>query len=269
MILRHAREPVDGQPIENTFVAIEERSGAALGSCTIYVHENEMLFPARPLRIYLEIAGSPAPDALLGASVARAMEIGLQSRCACRVFTQVEPEDADRLTSLSNLGFRDNDGLVCMQRALPGDNRTDPPSGCVVVHDTLEDTIEQKYFLERYNLLYNEDFDFDWLQEYRSKEGFGRILMVAPTGMVSECIIWQEGSAGVIGWIQTSKKWRGMRIAQTMLHLACAEFENRGLQSAHCEIQARIPHVLKLFERSGFHQARLICRYPGIDIDPQ
>ena len=31
MILRHEREPVDGQPVENTFVAIDEKSGTVLG----------------------------------------------------------------------------------------------------------------------------------------------------------------------------------------------------------------------------------------------
>jgi len=269
MILRHAREPVDGQPVENTFVAVDERSGAALGSCTIFIRENEVLFPNRPLRIYLEIAGEPAPDALLGASVARAMEIGLQSRRACRVFTQVEPDNAERMTALAALGFRDNDGLVCMQRDLSPCSEIELPYGCVVVRDTLDDPIEQKFFLERYNQLYNECFDFEWLQDYRSKPGFGRILLVGSGGMVCECVIWQEGRSGVIGWIQTSKKWRRRGIAQAMLHLACDEFEARGLQAARSEIQARVPYVLKCFERSGFVQSQLVARYPGIDIDPQ
>ena len=269
MILRHAREPVDGQPVENTFVAVDERSGAALGSCTIYIQENEVLFPNRPLRIYLEISGEPAPDALLGASVARAMEIGLQSRRSCRVFTQVNPDDSERMAALSALGFRDNDGLVCMQRELPTRFEVELPYGCVVVRDTLEDPIEQKFFLERYNQLYNEGFDFECLQEFRSKPGFGRILLVGSAGMVCECVIWQEGRFGVIGWIQTSKKWRRRGIAQAMLHLACEDFEGRGLQAVQSEIQARIPYVLKCFERSGFTQSELIARYPGIDIDPQ
>ena len=55
MILRHVREPKDGQIAENTFEAVDERSGAAICTCAIYVHENADLFPARPIRIYLDI----------------------------------------------------------------------------------------------------------------------------------------------------------------------------------------------------------------------
>ena len=53
MLLKHAREPIDGQSIENTFEAIDERTGALLASCVIYTHMNEALYPTRPLRILL------------------------------------------------------------------------------------------------------------------------------------------------------------------------------------------------------------------------
>ena len=266
MILRHAREPLDGQPTENTFEAIDERSGANLGLCTIYVHECAQLFPARPTRIYLDIQGDPAPDALLGASVARAKEIALQKGGPCRVFTQVEPEDAERMRALAALGFRDSDGLVRMRRELPAAPTGEMPIGCVVVRYDLDDPIEQKYFLERYNQLFSETYDFEWLQDFRNREGFARILIVAPTGMAGEMVIWREGDAGVIGWLYCSKKWRRMRVAQRMLELACAEFEENGLQRAEAEVQARIPNILRVMERAGFRQAGLILRYPGIDI---
>ena len=68
MMLRHSREPVDGQPVENTFLAIDEYSGAQLGACTIYLDDNPALYPARPLQVRLQLEGSPIPDALLGAA---------------------------------------------------------------------------------------------------------------------------------------------------------------------------------------------------------
>ena len=267
MILRHAREPVDGQPVENSFEAIDERSGATLGCCTVYVHESAQLFPARPVRIYIDIQGSPAPDALLGAAVARAKELALQSGAPCRIFTQVEPEDAERMASLATLGFKDSDGLVRMRRDLPcGEEGGALPIGCVVVQDDLDDPIEQKYFLERYNQLFNEEYDFDWLQDFRSREDFKRILIVAPTGMAGEAVIWREGQTGAIGWLHTSKKWRHMGVARCLLELTCAEFTAAGLECAEAEVQARIPSVLRTMERAGFRQAELILRYPGIDI---
>ena len=266
MILRHAREPMDGQPTENTFEAIDERSGANLGACTIFVHECAQLFPARPTRIYLDIQGDPAPDALLGASVARAKELALQTGGPCRIFTQVEPEDTQRMTALSVLGFRDSDGLVRMRRELGDTDVGEMPIGCVVVKDDLDDPIEQKYFLERYNQLFSEAYDFEWLQDFRNREGFTRILIVAPTGMAGEVVFWREGGAGVIGWLHCSKKWRRMRVSQRLLELACAEMEAAGLTRAEAEVQARIPNILRVMERAGFRQAELILRYPGIDI---
>ena len=266
MILRHPREAVDGQPIENSFEAIDENSGATLGNCTIYTHMSPQLFPARPMRIYLEIQGNPAPDALLGAAFARAKEMAVQSQNASRIFTQVEPADEVRMSSLKTLGFKDNDGLVRMRRDSLQSQNIPLPIGCVVVQDDLDDPIEEKYFLERYNQLFSEDYDFEWLQDFRNKAGFKRILLVAPTGMAGEAVVWQEEKAGVIGWLQTSKKWRRMGVARCLLELCCASFFKSGLECATAEVQVRIPHVLRSMESAGFRQAELILRYPGIDI---
>ena len=41
MILRHERNPVDGQPAENTFCAVDERTGSTIASSVIYTEYNE------------------------------------------------------------------------------------------------------------------------------------------------------------------------------------------------------------------------------------
>lgn len=266
MILRHVREAVDDLPVENTFEAIDERSGAQLGGCTIYLRESEQLFPARPIRIYIDIQGDDVPDALLGAAVARAKELARQTDRPSRIFTQLAPENDDLLASLAVLGFKDSDGLVCMRREISDVQVGEMPIGCVVVRDDLDDPIEQKYFLERYNQLFSEDYDFEWLQDFRNHPNFKRILIVAPTGMAGEIAIWQEADVGCIGWLHTSKKWRRLGVAQRLLELACAEFHEMGLRRAEAEVQAKIPGMLRTMERAGFRQAELILRYPGIDI---
>lgn len=267
MILRHARESIEGLRPENSFEAVDERSGAVLGSCGIYVHRSPELFPARPLRIYMDIQGDPAPDALLGAAVARAKGIARSAGEPCRIFTQVEPEDDARMTALSALGFKDSDGLVCMRRELWNEGEAEIPISCVVVRDDLDDPIEQKYFLERYNQLFSEENDFEWLQEFRNKDEFCRILIVAPTGMAGEAVIWQENGVGKIGWLFVSRKWRGHGVTGSLLNLACGLFEKAGLKRAEAEVQARIPGILHVMESAGFRQAELILRYPGIDIN--
>ena len=268
MILRHSREPIDGQPVENTFVAIDERTGSQLGSCVIFSDENPALFPARPMQVRLQLEGSPIPDALLGAAVARGRELCNASGKFCRLYTRCDPDDGDMIESLSQMGFRDNDGLVQLELRLPFACDYRLPAGCVVVRDDLSDPMEQKFFLERYNELYNTAHDFDWLHSFIDREGFTRILTVSPTGMAGEILIWRESYAGVIGYIQTSKRWRRMGVATCMLGLACEDFERAKLFCAQANVRARIPHVLKLMEKAGFKQTELLMRYPGVDINP-
>ena len=188
MLLKHAREPIDGQGIENTFEAIDERTGALLASCVIYTHVNEALYPTRPLRIYLGIEGDEVPDILLGAAVARAKGIAHESAMPARIFTEVEPDNRELMELLQMHGFADNDGLVLMRLEVEDAEDYRLPAGCVTVMDDLDDPIEQKYFLDRYNMTYNEQFDFEWLANFRKKSGFKRILIVSPTGMVGETV---------------------------------------------------------------------------------
>lgn len=267
MILRHAREPVDGQPAENTFEAIDERSGAQLGACTIYVSRNAELFPNRPVRIYLEIQGNPAPDALLGASIARAKEIGRQCKQPCRIFTRVDAADRKGMETLAAFGFKDSDGLVRMRRELDVGFEAPPPLGSAVVTDDLEDPIEQGYFLDRVNQLYNEEYGSDYLEEFMQHEQLRRILIVSPLGMQGEIVTWQEGETGVISWLHVAKKWRGKGVARCLIELACEQFAGRKLKFAQAEIQARIPNLLHVLEHCGFRQAELVERYPGMDMN--
>lgn len=268
MILRHERAPVDGQPIENTFVAIEERSGEVLGSSVIYVDHNPTLYPIRPLQIRIHLEGNQIPDSLLGATVARAKEICICSGEFARIFVHCDPDDYELLDLLEPLGFEDNDGLIRMQISLPASHDFKAPAGCAVVYDELTDPVERKYFLERYNQLYNSDHDLAWLSQYIDRDDFMRILTVAPTGMAGEVLIWREEDSGIIGYLQTSKRWRRLGVASYMLSLACEAFEQHNLPTAEMNIRARYPHMLKLMERTGFEQAELLMRYPGIDFNP-
>ena len=95
-----------------------------------------------------------------------------------------------------------------------------------------------------------------------------RILTVSPTGMAGEILIWREEYAGVIGYIQTAKRWRRMGVGSCMLGLACEEFEKQKLFVAEANVRARIPHVLRMMEKMGFKQKELLMRYPGLDINP-
>ena len=267
-MLRHAREPVDGQPIENTFLDIDDHTGERLGACTIYCDENAALFPARPFQVRLQLEGDPLSPQLLGASIARGREICAASGKLSRLYTRCAPDDDALMENLAALGFQDNDGLVRLQLRLPLQADFRLPTGSVVVRDDLSDPAEQKFFLERYNELYNTEHDFEWLHSYIDRDGFTRLLTVSPNGIVGEVLLWREKEIGIIGYIQTSKRWRHMGVGSCMIGLACAECERQKLYCVEANARARIPYVLKLFEKMGFRQEELLMRYPGADINP-
>lgn len=268
MILRHARTPVDGQPIENTFCALDERSGNILGESVIYVDYNPVLYPVRPLQVRIQLDRADVPDSLLGATITRAREICDLSGEYCRIFAHCAPNDSALMERLTPFGFQDTDGLVRMQMRLPTHHKLKLPAGCTVVRDDLSAPLERKYFLERYNQLFNAERDTNWLTQYIDRPGFMRILTVAPTGMAGEILIWREQYSGVIGYIQTSKRWRRLGVASYMLSLACEAFEQMDLYCAEASVRVRHPHMLKLMTKAGFSQSELLMRYPGIDINP-
>ena len=269
IMIRHERAPVDGQPIENTFCAIDGTSGMVLGSSVIYTDLNPMLYPARPLQVRIQNEGSELPDKLIGATIARARQICSEAGEYARIFTRCAPDDYLTIKLFEPFGFEDNDGLICMRRQLPSETNVKLPSGCAVVYDDLKDSIERKYFLDRYNQLFNTEHDMNWLDQFIYRDQFMRILTVAATGIAGEILIWREENKGVIGYVQTSKRWRRFGVAAYMVQLACEALEQLGLQYVETNIRARYPHVLKLLTKSGFEQAELLMRYPGVDINPE
>ena len=82
-------------------------------------------------------------------------EICAASGKLSRLYTRCAPDDDALMDNLAALGFQDNDGLVRLQLRLPLQADFRLPTGSVVVRDDLSDPAEQKFFLERYNELYN------------------------------------------------------------------------------------------------------------------
>lgn len=130
MILRHERDKSSGRWNENTFLAIDERTGNELGRAEIIPEELSVMFPLRPLQVLLDLGNPPVPDRLLGAAVARAKKLCAESEQFCRLYAQLDPDDDELLDALMALGFIDNDGLVRMQMRLPTERDFPLPEGC-------------------------------------------------------------------------------------------------------------------------------------------
>jgi len=272
MILRHEQSPVDGQPIENTFIVMDRRSGRFLGASVVYTDHNATLYPVRPLQVRIqfeEAAGIPIPDRLMGASLARAQQICDLSGSFSRIYVRCAPDNAELLSLLQDFGFTDDDGLVRMQLKLPVRHDVKPPAGCTIVYDDLSDPLEKKYFLERYNQLFNTTHGMDWLNDYIDRRDFTRILAVSQSGLAGEILIWRESYSGIIGYIHTAKRWRHLGVASYLISLACEAFSKKDLFYAEANIRTSYPHMLHLMNRMGFSQSELLMRYPGINVNPR
>ena len=268
MILRNPREPLFGEPAENAFEAIDERSGEQLGCCVVHPEPNPVLFPARPNLYRLEFAGEfSAFGRTVGAAMALARAMAAQGKAPARIFAACPPEDGLLLAALEQYGFQDNDGLVRMELDPGHLQDTRMPAGCVLVEDELTDAEERQFFLERYNQLFQCARDGDWLDGYTAAAGFRRILCVAPTGLAGELTCWREGGGiGRIGYLLTARRWRNMGVAQHLLRLAGEYFEDDGIKVVVADARARIPYLLRTLESAGFCQTSLLMRYPGVDI---
>ena len=268
MILRNPREPMFGEPVENGFVAIDEKTGEQLGCCAVHPEPNPVLFPARPNNFRLEFAGEfSAFGKTLGAALALARAMAASAREPSRIYAECAPSDDLFLSALSEYGFQDNDGLVRMRLDPGAIPETRVPAGCVIVEDDLSDPMEGKFFLERYNQLFQTARDPEWLQRYAGREGFLRILCVSPTGLAGEIACWREGEVGRIGYLQTPKRWRNMGVAKHLLALACDRLLGEGAATVEADARARIPLLLHTLGSAGFRQASLLMRYLGVDIN--
>lgn len=267
MMMRNPRDGINGQPPENSFQIVEERSGAICGSCTVIEERRPGLFPERPHLVRLDLdAQDECLDRLLGAALARARALCSASGEASRIYMNCAPDDEDTLALLKQYGFRDNDGLLRLRLDLPVSVSGKAPMGCVEVRDMLDDAQEQGYFLERYNEFYGEGRDFRWLSELNRRKGFGRILTVAPTGMAGEVVYWMDGENGVIGFVDTARRWRRMGVARYMLGLAARELYRLGARRVYADVRARMTVPLTALEHCGFERDALLIRQPGIDL---
>ncbi|MBE5808850.1 MAG: GNAT family N-acetyltransferase [Clostridiales bacterium] len=269
VLIRHERAPVDGQPTKNTFCAIDGRTGAVLGSSVLYEDLNPMLYPARPLLVRIQTDGDELPDVLMGATIARAYQICQEHGEYARIFTRCAPDEQALLQHFKPFGLEDNDGLVRMQLDLPCLIHARLPDGVRIEHDRLEDMLERRSFLMRYNQLFNVERDRTWLDQFTARKGFMRLMALQGGVMAGEVLFWREGDIGVIGFIQTERRWRRHGIGTALIQRACDQLEQHGLARAECNIRVRYPHMLHLLQKAGFEQAEVLMHYPGIDLDPE
>ena len=265
MKILHARDENTGLVVENAFVAVEGHD-VTLGRCAVKAHIFPELLPERPHIVDIEVSGEEhALDALYGAGTARARWIASNAGMNAEIRTECDDALRERLKAL---GYRGDDALVRMRRT----HRSGPvikrlPDRCTIVFDTLDDELEARYFVKRYNALFATDDGMTRLKALREKPGFSRTVMVAPEGLAGEMLAWAEDNDGVIGYLYTAPTFRRRGVADYLLDLARKYFLDAGILTSRMDVWERLYAAYGAASNAGFRPAEALKRYAAIDID--
>ena len=252
---------------EDTFVARSDKN-KLLGVCTVSLRNMSTLFPDCPLQYVIQIdADDVSKAALFGAAVAHVRMLHYQTNAPARAYAEVEVGDKESLRVLEALGFQTTDGVVRMHRMVTGeDNYHLLPPGCTIVRDFLNDPMERRFFLERYNACYDLNNDEKWLNEIISQSDFARILMVSTEDLCGELLVWTENGKGVIGMIQTARRWQRMGVASYLMDDARLYFKSIGIHDAQMDVWKSAPGAMQLANAAGYSGETPILLYPEMDL---
>ncbi len=267
MKIRHA-DAAEGLCVENTFIALDDLE-SKIGEASVQESMTPVLFPDRPHQILVRAKCDAASEsALLGAATTRALVLARKKpESPALVYCECEPGDANRMSALEALGYRDEDKLVRTRRALKhGPIIRKLPAGCTIVRDYLADENEGKFFLERYNAMFGRSRDMAWLKALKRMPDFARLLVISPTGLAGEMVVWSEDGRGVVGIVQTTPAWQRKGVASYLMDLARWYFLDRGISEAYFDVRTRLTGASRLAATSGFRPAETLMRYPAIDV---
>lgn len=138
------------------------------------------------------------------------------------------------------------------------------PEGCAIVRDFLADETERRFFLERYNACFGMRCGEEWLEEITSQPDFARILMVSPDDLCGELLVWTEDGEGVIGIIQTARRWRRQGVASYLIEDARLYFASLGLSCSHFDVWLEAPGCLPLARGLGYAGEDPLMLYPSL-----
>ena len=266
MILTHESIYAGVSP-ENTFVARTDKN-KLLGVCTVSKRNMEMLFPDCPTQYVIRTEGDPTSlAALYGAAVARIRMLHFRKGTPARAYAEVNVDDEESLNVLEALGFQMTDGVIRMHRKVTGEeNYHLLPSGCTIVRDFLIDPMERRFFLERYNSCYDLNNDEKWLDEITSQTDFARILMVSTEDLCGELLVWTENGQGVIGMIQTARRWQRQGVASYLMDDARLYFKSIGVKEMQMDVWKIVPGALPLANAAGYAGDTPILYYPELEL---
>ena len=253
---------------ENKYIALDDED-RRIGVCTVARRELPRIFPDCPVRYEINVrASDECRDLLYGAAVTRARVCAARENGPCLVYAAVDAADREGLEVLRALGFTVKDGVQRMYRDVTDERVTlSVPRDCTIVRDFLENEDELNRCLRRYNECFDEQYDRAWLKQLTENDNFARILMVSPTELCGEALVWSRGRTGVIGVIQTSRAWRRRGVASYLMEDARKYFASLGLKDISFDVWLSSPGCLPLAKKSGYRKGETLVYYPEVALE--
>lgn len=251
----------------NKFSASDEH-GIRHGVCVIRKRDLSRIFPDRPVQYEIIMNCDEKSRYLLwSAATTRALVLASAEKAPSRVFASLKPDEGELKELLTVLGFCFRDGIVRYEKAVTSERVYDPiPEGCTIVRDYLTREDELTRCLNRYNECFGKSEKRDWLEALRDKPDFARVLMVSRSELCGEALLWTSGRTGVVGILQTSRKWRRQGVASYLLEDARKYFNSLGISEMSIDVWLSSPGCVPLAEKKGFIPGKPLLAYPYIDI---
>ncbi len=250
---------------ENKYTVYDDE-GRRIGKCSVTRREFSRIFTDAPVQFEISVSCTgECRDLLYGAAVTRARVLAAAENAPCRVYADISPTDKDALAVLTALGFINRDGIMRMYRPVTDERITQSvPRSCTIVRDFLDNEDELRRSLVRYNECFDAHNDVSWLREIASQENFARILMVSPTELCGELMVWTEGDTGVIGILQVARAWRRQGVASYLVEDARKYFSTLGMRRMSFDVWLSAPGNLPLARKSGYKKGEMLALYPEL-----
>ncbi len=252
---------------ENKYIALDEHENR-IGSCAVARKELPRVFADEPVQYVIKVTcDDECRDLLYGAAVTRARLIAQREGEPCRIFADLDVNDRQGLEVIRALGFGGSDGINRMTRPVTDERITLPvPVHCTIVRDFLENEDERKKCLRRYNECFGEERDASWLRKLSQRRDFVRILMVSPTELCGELMVWSQGYSGIIGILQVARAWRRRGVASYLIEDARKYFASINLKDMRFDVWLSSPGSLPLARKCGFKKGEMLRLYPKLEL---
>lgn len=265
----HPPSVISGVPRENAFHVLDD-AGMKQGSASVIEYINEALLPDRPLNYFINLNAvtQRAFDMLIGAVIARSLTLKQRyPNMPARLYTTCQPNNVERLHSLQDFGFQNDDAEIRMRRFLnEGDPLPLPPEGCVIAPVIVETQEDYDRLLRRVNKYSATAKSINWLMAMQEEQLFTVFGVWENDRLIGELILTVHKNEGRIEMLYTRPAYRNMGVATALIAFAGDVLLQAGIGVMFIDVWRRNRNAMSLLQRLNFDSVLALILYPGIDL---